>query len=117
MSKYIYREYGTEKEILKINDFKGLPLTVQSEGITADEYGHKIVKAGTPLSIDGKRAVTSDGKSNVVGLLLKAVDLQYGNTPGTYIFEGTVNNKVLKENGIEITAEERLALPRITFVD
>ena len=117
MSKFICRDYGMEKEILKINDFKGLPLTVSAESITADENGDKFVKAGTPLSIDGKRAVTTDGKSNVVGLLLKAVDVQYGAAPGTYIFEGTVNKTVLTENGITLTDEEMAALPRITLVD
>lgn len=117
MSKFVFKDYGSEKEILKINDFKGLPLTVKAEGITADANGHKFVKAGTPLSLDGKRAVTTSGKSNVVGILLKTVDVQYGDEPGTYIFEGTVNNKVIKENGITLTPEEKAALPRITVVE
>lgn len=117
MSKFISKSYGMEKEILKVNDFKGLPLSVSDEGITADENGNKIVKAGTPLSIDGKRAKLVDGKSNVVGLLLKAVDVQYGPAPGTYIYEGTVNNKVLIENNITLTDEEKAAMPRITLVD
>lgn len=106
--KVVSREYGQPIEILKFNDFKGAPCMVSNEGIVADENGKKIVKAGTPWP-------KNDGTCK--GILLHDTDVTYGEAPGTYVFEGSIDNKKLAINGITVTSEAKAVLPRVTFFD
>lgn len=106
--KVVSKEYGQPIEILKFNDFKGAPCMVSAEGIEADENGKKIVKAGTPWP-------KNDGTCK--GILLHDTDVTYGEAPGTYVFEGSIDNEKLKKNNITVTAEAKAVLPRVTFFD
>lgn len=111
------RSFGQPIEILKFNDFKGKACMVSDTGIQTDATGHKIVKAGTPINKNGEKATTTEGKSDVVGILLHDTDVSYGSQPGTYIFEGSVDMKALAKNQITIDDAIKDALPRITFFD
>lgn len=111
------RSFGQPIEILKFNDFKGKACMVSDTGITADAAGHKIVKAGTPINKNGVLATTTDGKSDVVGILLHDTDVSNGTQPATYIFEGSVDMKALATNKITIDEAIKAALPRVTFFD
>lgn len=115
---YSKREtFGQPIEILKFNDFKGKACMVSDTGIVADDNGHKIVKAGTPINKDGVIAKIVDGKSDVVGILLHDTDVSYGKQPATYIYEGSVDMKALTKNKITIDQAVKDALPRVTFFD
>lgn len=111
------RSFGQPKEILKFNDFKGKACMVSDENVVKDANGLKIVKAGTPIDGDGKTAVTTDGVSNVVGILLHDTDVTDGPQPATYVFSGSIDNKVLIENKIIIDEAIETKLPRVTFFD
>lgn len=102
------REFGQPIEILKFNDFKGEACMVSDTGVTADANGLKIVKAGTPHP---------KNDATCKGILLSDVNVTYGPAPGTRIFEGSVDTKKLTKNGIAVSAEAKVALPRVTFFD
>ena len=102
------KEYGQSIEILKYNDFKGAPCMVSADGVVADENGKKIVKAGTPWP-------ANDGTCK--GILLHDTDVTYGEAPGTYVFEGSIDNVKLAKNGVTVAEEAKAVLPRVTFFD
>jgi hypothetical protein len=93
--------------ILKYNDFKATAVTVTSSGVTADDAGKKIVKAGTPVP----------SKSAPVGLLLHTVDVTDGDVTEAAIYEGSVDNKKLTALGVTVSDAVKAKLPRITFFD
>ena len=104
--KFITREFGQAIEILKFNDFKGAPCTVLATGIVADENGLKIIKAGTPWPAND---------ATCKGILLHDTDVTYGDAPGTYVFEGSIDTAKLTLNGITVVAAAKAVLPRVTF--
>ena len=89
------------------------------------ENGHKIVKAGTPLSgnLEARetafvKATTSSGSSNAVGILLHDVDVTEGDTNGTLLIWGFVDlNKLDTATTALITTEVKTALKGgVTFL-
>lgn len=108
MGKPIEREFGQGKTILKYFDYKGAACVIPSAGVEADDTGKKIVKAGTPFP---------SNDSSCKGYLLHDVDVTQGDAPGTYIFEGSIDNKKLTEAGVTVSAEAKAATPRVTFFD
>lgn len=108
MGKPIEREFAQGKTILKYFDFKGAACVVPSAGVEADANGDKIVKAGTPFP-------SNDAKCK--GYLLHDIDVTQGDAPGTYIFEGSIDNKKLTDAGVTVSAEAKAATPRVTFFD
>lgn len=106
--KVVSKEFGQPLEILKYNDFKGAPCMVSAAGVTADENGKKIVKAGTPYPAND---------STCKGILLHDTDVTCGEAPGTYVFEGSIDNAKLAKNGITVSEAAKTALPRVTFFD
>lgn len=108
MGKPIEREFAQGKTILKYFDFKGAACVVPSAGVEADADGDKIVKAGTPFP-------SNDAKCK--GYLLHDIDVTQGDAPGTYIFEGSIDNKKLTDAGVTVSAEAKAATPRVTFFD
>ena len=93
--------------ILKFKDYKGMPYTIKSADIKADEQGRKIVPAGTPLP----------SVSAVKGLLLEDADVTYGDEAVTIVYQATVDNAKLAKKGVTLSDTVKKALPRITFVD
>jgi len=108
MGKPIEREFGQGKTILKYFDLKGAACVVPSADVTVDENGKKIVKAGTPFPADD---------ATCTGYLLHDVDVTQGDAPGTYIYEGAIDNKKLTEAGVTVSAAAKAATPRVTFFD
>ena len=98
MGKPIEKTYGQEKTILKFFDYKGAACVVPTTGA--------VVKAGTPFP-------TNDNKC--VGYLLHDVDTTQGDAPGTYVFAGSLDESVIKANGINVSTEAKAATPRVTF--
>ena len=108
MGRPITRDFTQGKTILKFFDYKGAACIVPESGVEADANGKKIVKAGTPFPANG---------STCKGYLLDDVDVTYGDAPGTYIFEGSIDNKKLTAAGITVSSEAKAATPRVTFFD
>ena len=109
MGKPIVRDFTQGKGILKFFPYEGaaclVPQTMKS---TADENGNKIVPAGTPFP-------SNDGDCK--GYLLHDVDVTHGDAPGTYIYEGSIDNKKLTEAGVIVNELAKAATPRVTFFD
>lgn len=108
MGRPIVHEYGQAKTILKFFDYKGAACVVPESGVSTDENGLKIVKAGTPYPSDD---------ASCLGYLLHDVDVTQGDAPGTYIYEGSIDNKKLTEAGVTVSAEAKAATPRVTFFE
>ncbi len=108
MGKPIEREFTQGKTILKYFDYKGAACVVPASGVEADANGRKIVKAGTPFPSDD---------ANCKGYLLHDVDVTQGDAPGTYIFEGSIDNKKLTDAGVTVSDLAKTATPRVTFFD
>lgn len=123
MGKPIEREFNQGKTILKFFDYKGAACVVDDKtsstttgsGETAvttpgyvEENGRKILKAGTPYP---------SNDANCKGYLLHDVDVTDGKAPGTYIFEGSIDNKKITGIGVTIADAAKSATPRVTFFD
>ena len=108
MGRPITHEFTQGKTILKFFDYKGAACIVKELGADADANGHKIVKAGTPFP-------SNDGECK--GYLLEDVDVTQGDAPGTYIYEGSIDNKKLTAAGVIVSGEAKKATPRVTFFD
>ncbi len=106
--KFKSNEFTQPVEILKFNDFKGAPCMVSATGVVADENGLKIVKAGTPYPAND---------ATCKGILLHDVDVTYGEAPGTYVYEGAIDNKKLTKNGVTVEEVAKASIPRVTFFD
>lgn len=106
MGRPIVKEFGQEKTILKYFDYKGAACVVKESGVSADENGNKIVKAGTPWP---------SNDVNCKGFLLHDVDVTQGDAPGTYIYEGSIDAAKVAENGVEVVEAAKTAVPRVTF--
>lgn len=107
MGKPITHEYTQGKGIFKFfpeGGIQGTACVVPQAGVTADDNGNKIVKAGTPYPEAGK---------NCLGLLVHDVDVTQGDAPGTYVNEGTIDPE--KVDMTVITAATLKALPKITI--
>ena len=108
MGRPIEKEFTQAKTILKYFDYKGAACVVPESCVAADANGKKIVKAGTPFPAND---------STCKGYLLHDVDVTQGDAPGTYIFEGSIDNKKLTETEVTVSAEAKAATPRVTFFD
>lgn len=108
MGKPIERVFGQEKTILKFFDYKGAACVVPTSMGTETDGGRTVVKAGTPFPSDD---------ASCLGYLLHDVDVTQGDAPGTYIFEGSIDNTKLTENGVTVSDEAKTATPRVTFFD
>ena len=108
MGRPITHEFTQGKTILKFLDYKGAACVVPELGVDADANGNKIVKAGTPFPSDD---------ASCKGYLLHDVDVTQGDAPGTYIYEGSIDNKKLTETGVIVSELAKAATPRVTFFD
>lgn len=108
MGKPITHDFTQGKTILKFFDYKGAACVVPQSMGKDDGNGNLIVKAGTPFPSD-------DGSCK--GYLLNDVDVTRGDDAGTYIYEGSIDNKKLTEAGVSVSSEAKNATPRVTFFD
>lgn len=118
--KVIQKEFGTAIDILfNLDPYTARPIMVESDDVVAGADGRKIVKAGTPLDKDGKLA--NDASARYI--LLKDVDVTYGDAAGTGVYRGTLNlakiNKNLtvdEEEPFELSEAAQVALKGIIFM-
>ena len=108
MGRVITNTYDQGKTILKHFPYLGAACLVKEAGVSADANGHKIVKAGTPFPAND---------ATCLGLLLHDVDVTYGDAPGTYVYEGDIDNKKLTANGVNVSSAAKGKIPRVTFWD
>lgn len=108
MGKPITHDYTQGETILKFFDYKGAACIVPKSMGEDDGNGNLIVKAGTPFPSD-------DGECK--GYLLHYVDVTQGDAPGTYIYEGSIDNKKLTAAEVNVSELAKAATPRVTFFD
>lgn len=113
--KVIQTEYGTSIDILfNLDPYTARPIMVRDEGVTADtKTGKKIVKAGSLLTKEGKIA----NDKTVRYVLLKDIDVTYGDAAGAGVYRGTLDKKKIEKNtGVTISDDAMLALKGIIFM-
>lgn len=107
--KFEKKNYDGTYNILANDHFVSKPIVV-------DVSGGSTVKAGTPLSEDGKAAVTSGtpAVSNAVGILLHDVPVDDPN--GALLVHGFVDAaKAQAHSSVTVDAATKAALPMILF--
>lgn len=113
MSNMIYAEQtlGADVNILKRPPFEGIAMTLDFTSVVAtDDFGNKIVKAGTPIGADG----TVDNTGTVVGILL--FDVIEKRPQGTLLKKAYINEAVAKtHSGVTIDSAAKAALPMVVF--
>lgn len=111
--KFKQTNYGNNIEILKygVQDYISRPIMVSATGITANEDGKKIVKAGSILNNAG--VIVNDGSAE--GVLLWDVDVTYGDAPGSLVMFGFIDGTKLPNK--EISSNAMAAMKLIKFVD
>lgn len=120
-NKIVKTEYvGPEKQILIAEDSYKVTLgaVVGNAGISADDNGRKILKAGTPVAGDFKARNTAFVKNTTApnAIVLHDVDVTAGNENATIVMAGVVDVNKLEsdvQSMISSTVEEKLT--RIIF--
>ena len=112
--KVIQTEYGTSIDILfNLDPYTARPIMVSDEGVKADDNGKKIVKAGSLLDKTGKIA----NDKTVRYVLLKDIDVTYGDAVGAGVYRGTLDKKKIESNtGVTISDDAMLALKGVIFM-
>lgn len=114
--------YTTPKTILIAPEVAvAFPVIVSNAGVSADENGRKIIKAGSAIGgstnvlMNRQTALAKVADATAQGLLLHDVDVTDGNGNGTILIAGYVDvNKIAEDT---IPAEEvQTALSRIVFM-
>lgn len=112
MSNMLYEEkvFAGDVEILKRSPFEGIAITLDFTNVSADADGNKIVKAGTPISLEGVAANTADA----AGILLHDVD--EARPQGTILKKAYINTAVAEAHcGLTYAAAVKTALPMVVF--
>lgn len=117
---------GTTRKIILVDEKNSTAVSckVANTGISADDDGKKIAKAGTPLTGDltargtaFAKASTTSGVSNAVGILLHDVDVTSGTKNAQVVIFGTIDlNKLDSDVQELITSEVKTALKMIQFI-
>ena len=105
MGKPIVNEFGQEKGILKFFPYEAMAVVIEDDFAGAT---NKIVKAGTPYPAND---------ATCVGYVLHTVDLTQGDAPATIVYQGSLDNAKLQENGITVSTQAKSATPRVSFFD
>ena len=104
--------FAGDIEILKRSPFEGIAITLDFENVsdTDPNTGKKIVKAGSPISLDGVVANTADA----AGILLHDVDEV--RPQGTILKKAYINTAVAEAHcGVTYAAAVKSALPMVVF--
>lgn len=108
MGKPIAHEFGQELGILKHFPYEGAACLVPQSMGTNDGNGNLVVVAGTPFP-------SNDAQCK--GYLLHSVDVTQGDAPGTYVYQGSLDNAKLAKNSVVVSTDAKAATPRVTFFD
>lgn len=106
----VERSFAPSKDTcLKYFDHKSFATTIdENTAGVVDENGLKILKAGTPYP---------SNDASCKGYILHNYDVTNGSQSAAVIFEGSIDNKILTENGITVADTAKSATPRVTFFD
>lgn len=122
MAKFIQTDYGNVSEILKFPDhYVALAVTVDNEGVEADEDGRLIVPAGSIVGGAGGSVLEDDTLNVKVGntaeaaegVLMRDVDVTHGPASGAMIIHGFIAADKLPEEPAEGVKD---ALQMIKFI-
>lgn len=113
-------EYGVAKNVLYDSRYKAIPVTIDSEKVTAVE-GRKIVEAGTLiLGVDGSvfddrksKAEPTSASGEIDGVLLYDVDVTDGDARGALVYAGSIWANKVQPN---VTANVKAKLNQIKFI-
>ena len=112
--------YANEKQILIAPELAfTIGCQVTNTGLTANDEGKKILKAGTPVKGDLKARNTAFVKEATTpnAILLHDVDVTAGANNGTIVVVGCVDLNRLDADAAElITSTVETALPSIKFI-
>lgn len=118
MAKVESREFTTPKTILVAPELAfTLSIKVTNTGVSADDKGRKILYAGQPISGDltaRQTAFVKANGANANAVLLHTVDVTDGVENATAVVFGFIDESKL--DNVEVSAEEKAALTKITFV-
>lgn len=114
--------YTTPKTILIAPEVAvAFPVIVSNAGVSADENGRKIIKAGSAIGgstnvlMNRQTALAKVADATAQGLLLHDVDVTDGNGNGTILIAGYVDVNKIAEDAIP-AEEVQTALSRIVFM-
>jgi len=102
---YVKKESVQQVNFLASAKYLNFTREISDEGVTADENGKKIVKAGTVYKNENEVAI---------GLVFNDVDVTNGPQPGAVMYEGWVLEKRLPAT---ISEAEKATMPGIKFKD
>ena len=116
--------YGNEKQILIAPEVAvEIGCIVTNTGVTADDEGKKILKAGTPVGgstnvlMNRETVLTKQNGSNAQGVLLHDVDVTAGEENATLVIEGVIDYEKVDEDVQALYTENALtAMPKITIM-
>ena len=108
--KPIENSYAPFKDTcLKYFDHKSYATVIdENTAGVVEENGHKFLKAGTPFP---------SNDADCKGYVLHTYDVTNGSQSAAIIFEGSIDNKILVENGVTVSEAAKAATPRVTFFD
>lgn len=114
--------YTTPKTILIAPEVAvAFPVIVSNAGVSADENGRKIIKAGSAIGgstnvlMNRQTALAKVADATAQGLLLHDVDVTNGNGNGTILIAGYVDVNKIAEDALP-AEEVQTALSRIVFM-
>lgn len=116
------RTFGSQNQILaNVENKVAYPVTVNATGVTADSQGRKIIPAGTPIggaknALQDETVVLSVANDvTAQGVLEHDVDVTAGESAGTMIVWGWVNEYRMKN--VTVSDEAKKALDgKVTFI-
>lgn len=106
----VTKSYAPDKDTcLKYFDHKSFTVVIdESTAGVKEENGRKLLKAGTPFP---------SNDASCKGYLLHTYDVTQGSQSAAVIYEGSIDNNIVKENGVTIDDAAKSATPRVTFFD
>lgn len=114
--------YTNENDILIAPELAyGLPVIVGNTGVTANDEGKKIIKAGTPLYADAdpkmeRQTVMSVSGTTVYGVARHDIDVTDGNANDTLLIAGYVDYLKLDATVQTAVDSVKTSLSKITFI-
>ena len=113
--------YANEKQILIAPELAfTIGCQVTNTGISANEEGRKILKAGTPVGggdvLTNRNVVLSQNTSAPVGVILNDVDVTGGQMNATLVVSGVVDTLKLDTDVQALVATASANLDKVTFM-